>query len=147
VPKRTSPPIEAAGVVLIHPRPEGDRVLLLRNRRQREWGLPKGHLEAGEDVFTAARRELLEETGIREFTLEPGFRHRVRYKLRTKNGALRPKKVTYYLGRAGEDSVVLSDEHDDFRWATEAEAARSLPHENLRALVREAFGYLRALRP
>jgi 8-oxo-dGTP diphosphatase len=40
------------------------RVLLQRRTDFDTWGLPGGILEAGEDVLTCARRELLEETGL-----------------------------------------------------------------------------------
>jgi 8-oxo-dGTP diphosphatase len=46
---------------------KGERVLLLRRRHapRRGWlDLPGGFLEAGEDPEQAARRELLEETGL-----------------------------------------------------------------------------------
>ena len=33
------------------------------------WSLPKGHIEDGEDTLTAARREIFEETGIRQLQL------------------------------------------------------------------------------
>ena len=70
-PKTTmpKPPLEArlAGVLLV------DRMgrLLLQHRDAHapispgQWSLPGGHIEPGEDPETAARRELLEETGLR----------------------------------------------------------------------------------
>ncbi len=43
--------------------PEGDKVLLVQSCG-RFWGPPKGSMEVGEDIATAAARELLEETGL-----------------------------------------------------------------------------------
>ncbi len=56
------------GVVLF----KGREVLLVRRARGEkagEWSIPGGHLEWGEALETAARRELAEETGIRLDTL------------------------------------------------------------------------------
>lgn len=57
-------PIQAAGgIVLRHDhRPQFAVVQL---RKAGAWGLPKGKLAAGEDAISAARREVLEETGHR----------------------------------------------------------------------------------
>lgn len=61
------------------------RVLLIRQFRyaagDQLWELPAGHIEEGEDVCAAAKRELLEETGITakswkralSFFVSPGF--------------------------------------------------------------------------
>ncbi len=52
----------AAGVVIVHESDLGPRFLLLR--AYRNWDLPKGLVEAGEQPFDAACREVEEETGI-----------------------------------------------------------------------------------
>lgn len=56
-------PIVGVGVVLFHK----DRVLLIRRGkppRQGEWSLPGGKQKLGETLKEAARREVLEETGL-----------------------------------------------------------------------------------
>lgn len=57
-----------ADVVAIAPDEDGlDHVLLIRRRwdpYQDHWALPGGHVDTGEHVEHAARRELAEETGI-----------------------------------------------------------------------------------
>ncbi|MBT3306487.1 MAG: NUDIX hydrolase [Alphaproteobacteria bacterium] len=56
-------PIVGVGVVVLGP--EG--VLLIRRAnppRQGQWSLPGGAQELGETVFTCARREVREETGL-----------------------------------------------------------------------------------
>jgi len=56
-------PIVGVGVVVWR----GDQFLLVRRGkppRQGQWSLPGGAQEIGEAVFDAARREILEETGL-----------------------------------------------------------------------------------
>lgn len=68
--------IESAGLLLFRRTPAGLEVFLAhpggpfwRNRDQGAWTIPKGKAEEGEDLLTAARRELEEETGVR--VIEP----------------------------------------------------------------------------
>jgi 8-oxo-dGTP diphosphatase len=56
-------PIIGVGTVVWH----GDRVLLVqrgRPPRQGQWSLPGGAQQLGESLAEAARREILEETGV-----------------------------------------------------------------------------------
>ena len=60
---------QAAGTMLF--RAEGDSIQVLlvhpsgNYNRNAPWSIPKGELDEGEDPETAARRETLEETGIK----------------------------------------------------------------------------------
>lgn len=73
------------GAVLIVPVLDQDTVLLVREyaagTHRYELGLPKGRIEPGEDVLTAANREIMEEIGygarrlehLRSMTIAPGY--------------------------------------------------------------------------
>lgn len=53
-----------ATAVVLHPR--DDKFLLVHHRRLDRWLLPGGHVEGGDEfIWDTARREAIEETGIR----------------------------------------------------------------------------------
>jgi 8-oxo-dGTP pyrophosphatase MutT (NUDIX family) len=66
--RRAERETSAGGVVFRRGEGGTPRFLLIRDS-YRNWGLPKGHLEAGEPPADAARREVAEETGLADLVL------------------------------------------------------------------------------
>jgi 8-oxo-dGTP pyrophosphatase MutT (NUDIX family) len=116
--------IRSAGGVVVR----DGRVLLVHRDRYDDWSLPKGKLEEGETWEEAALREVWEETGLR---CELGtFLGRTTY---APGGV--PKEVRWWAMTAdGEPG--RSDEVDEVRWATPAEAEELLSYEGERELVK-----------
>jgi bis(5'-nucleosidyl)-tetraphosphatase len=111
----------SAGVVVIRRNPSGCRYLLLRAYSY--WDFPKGIVEAGEDPLQAARREVREETSLRELD----FRWGEDYRETPPYG--RGKVARYYVAEAPHGEVRLPvsaelgrPEHSEFRWTTHSEA-------------------------
>ena len=48
-----------------------DKWIFVRHRERKTWEMPGGHIEGGESIAEAARRELFEESGAVEFEIEP----------------------------------------------------------------------------
>ncbi len=111
--------IRSAGAVVS--RPGGD-VLLVHRPRYDDWSFPKGKLERGEHVVTAAVREVLEETGL-QVRLGPAL-PTLRYPVNSGE-----KEVRYWTARVvGDDDVSgyrPNAEIDRVRWVPWA-AARDL---------------------
>lgn len=79
------------------------------------WEGVSGRVEAGEDPIAAARREVIEETGLRV---------RVHPSPIAAYAALRrgaPMTVIVFVAEHESGKVVLSDEHDDYRWCDRSE--------------------------
>lgn len=130
--------IRASGVVVYYLEQSEPWFLLIRSRRDRTWGFPKGHLLADEDPLRGAMRELWEETGIRHVDLIPGFTDHITYRV-TRGGSFRQKTVTYFLGRIESATVRLSEEHSEHRWVVLEDARRLLAFGNLRAMLTRAW--------
>lgn len=109
-----------AKVLVVNP---GGQLLLLRRsetdtRRPLQWDIPGGHTDGDEYANEAAARETKEEAGIR---LEPRDLQLV-YSLCQ---AVEPELNVVWLfftGRTDADTVTLSHEHTEYRWATLDEA-------------------------
>jgi ADP-ribose pyrophosphatase YjhB (NUDIX family) len=81
----------SAGGVVVNPRGE----LAVVTQSDGTWSLPKGHLRHGESALDAARREILEETGISELGLVRELGSYERPAVR--DGAPELKTITMFL--------------------------------------------------
>ncbi len=89
-----------------------DGRLLLLQRPAGTWEPPGGRLLPGEDFESGAIRELYEETGLLISPHAPLMSW-----VGERPGGERLASV-FYIGRARDTGVSLSDEHLDYRWAT-----------------------------
>jgi len=127
-----------AGGILWRETPTGRRVAVVHRRRQGDWSLPKGRLDAGEGWRSAALREVAEETGcsavIHAFAGAKLFVNRQR-----------PKLVLYWhMGIVEEGAVEVDDEVDQVAWLPHRDAVSILDHPSDRLLLVRALSNHRA---
>lgn len=108
----------------------------------RHWDFPKGHLDAGEDDLTAARRELREETGIKDVQVIPGFQHEIAYYFRDRKKGLIHKTVIFFLARVKARDVRLSHEHVGYEFLTYDRALKQATYPTAKQVLRLAHAHL-----
>ena len=126
---------KSCGIVLFN----SDEFLLIQhpaksNGDKGHWDFPKGHVEGSETELETAKRELIEETGIVNFRLFDGFRHRIEYYFQ-KGNEMVPKEVIFFLAESNTKEVVLSSEHQNFIWLNKHLAHNKLTYTNAREVL------------
>ncbi|OGE35412.1 hypothetical protein A3H83_00515 [Candidatus Roizmanbacteria bacterium RIFCSPLOWO2_02_FULL_39_8] len=127
-------PEPIVGVFIINSKGE---LFLTKSRRWTDhFVVPGGHIELGEKIEDALRREVREETGLKienpificmwEFINESGFWEK--------------KHMLFlnYLAKATSEKVTLNDEAQSYVWVTPREAVR-LPLEKYTKLTLEEY--------
>lgn len=115
------------GVVPVDVQTPGSPLFLIL-RAFRNWDFPKGGADAGEVPMESAIRELQEETGIEQFSLDWGEQS-----IDTQiyaNG----KVATYFMAKVTQANLTLpispelgKPEHDEYRWVSYSQAKELLP--------------------
>jgi 8-oxo-dGTP pyrophosphatase MutT (NUDIX family) len=131
------PDVRAAGAVVIR---KGGDVLLVHRPKYDDWSFPKGKLDPGEHVSSAAVREVLEETGVKVRLGPPLPPHRYGV------GNGRMKSVSYWVARVvGDDDVssyVPNNEIDRVQWFPWEQARARLSYRR----DRDTLGHARSVR-
>jgi 8-oxo-dGTP pyrophosphatase MutT (NUDIX family) len=131
------PELSAGGVVVR----DGQVIVIVPTRRgaqgQRVLGLPKGHVDPGENARQAATREVREEAGVDADLVEKLGDVRYFYQ---RDGQRIFKMVRFFLFdyRSG-DLADHDDEVEEARWMPLAEAARALSYKGEREMVQRAL--------
>jgi 8-oxo-(d)GTP phosphatase len=115
--------IIAAGAVVTRPSAKGTEYLLVHRGYRQDWTFPKGKVDPGEHVLTAAVREVREETG---FAVQLGIPLPTQtYKV---EGKLKDSR--YWVGSLLSGEFVANDEVDEIAWLTFEDATKRLTYEH-----------------
>ena len=130
----------SAGIIVyrIH---NAQKEYLLLQYNAGHWDFAKGKIEKGETKEEAALRELNEEAGISAH-IEPGFEESFSYIFHDYDKQLTQKTVYFFIGKATDDHVVLSDEHTDFVWLPYEKALEQLTYDNAKEVLKKANKFI-----
>ena len=137
---------ESAGGIIIGP----DRRVVVVEQHGNSWTFPKGGVEKGETLLVAARREIAEETGIKNLELVRELGSYVRRSIGMKgegeNLDWPASKRSFFLFRTDEMSLApQSDPHHEItkaRWVTVEEALALLTHPKDAEFLKSVRGIL-----
>ncbi len=142
--RKVKPARSAGGVVFRRSavaRPQDDVRILLLQHETGKWMLPKGTIEAGETPEAVARREVAEETGIRNVRIVSDLGEE-RYTFFWKaEDTYYDKTVHYYLMEflGGEEASPQREEgFVRCEWVTPEEALDRIKYKETRQVVRRA---------
>lgn len=148
------PKEKSAGAVVF--RKEGDKIYyLLLHYQSGHWEFPKGHVEEGETEEKTVKREVAEETGIKDLKILPGFKQYIRYFFRRSYGLkgearrMAPfvsKFVIFYLAETKTKDIKISFEHQGYKWLPYEEALKQLTFKNAKEILEKADEFLNSKR-
>ena len=110
--------VRAAGGLVVR----DGQVLLVHRPKYDDWTFPKGKAEDGETDEECALREVEEEAGLRCELVAPAG------KTEYIDSKGRPKRVRWWVMRPLEGEFRPSDEVDQVRWTSPADAALLLSY-------------------
>ena len=137
--------VVAAGVVLYRMNKKGayEYLLLQHTHGVQHWSFAKGKREGDESLCDCARRELLEETGLK-VDLDEDFLARVTYEsMDTREGQCK-KTAYFFLGHVVGKRVRLSHEHADYVWLPYEKARKRLTHDSMKCVLDKAYSTVTA---
>jgi 8-oxo-dGTP pyrophosphatase MutT (NUDIX family) len=136
--EKTKNTVSAGGVVL-----NDKGSVLVVSQHGTSWSLPKGHIDPGEDPLTAARREIYEESGIKELELVQELGSYGRFRIAQNGGETKSeyKTIHMFLFRTTEKDLKPVDPHNpEARWVDKNKVAGMLTHPKDREFFNSVIG-------
>ena len=134
--EKPTPVEETSAGGVVFRRANGDQPLFLLIRDSyRNWGLPKGHLEPGEEAADAALREVAEETGLSDLVLRAPIRE-IDWFFRFRRRLIH-KTCAFFLmeSEAGEPCPQRDEGITACRWLTFDAALKTVSYANAREVL------------
>jgi 8-oxo-dGTP pyrophosphatase MutT (NUDIX family) len=116
----------AGGIVL-----NEEGLVLVVSQHGTSWSLPKGHIDPGEDKLAAARREIYEESGVKDVELVRDLGSYGRYRIGPNGGETKSeyKTIHMFLFRTKQRDLRPIDPHNpEACWVDKHKVAGMLTH-------------------
>jgi len=123
-------------------RKEKEPIYLLLHYEAKHWDFPKGNVEAGETDVETVKREIKEETGIKDIEIVRDFKEKIQYFYKLKKELI-SKDVVFYLAKTKTAQIKLSFEHIGSKWLPYKKAIEQLTFKNAKEILKQANKFLK----
>lgn len=133
------------GIIPLYKNTENVFLFCLVQHAGEHWGFPKGHPDSNETEEETAKRELQEETGIKncEIITDKSFEQKYIFE---KDEIIYDKTVKYFIGIVSDISSEIPEnfqhEISEVKWLPYNEARELITYENAKVLIDEVYEYL-----
>lgn len=132
----------SCGFIVYFVAENGKREYLLLQYPEGHWDFVKGHIDDTDlSLLDTAKRELEEETGIKDINVIDGFFETAEY-FYFRDGCKHEKRVDFYLGEISSKEIVISHEHTHFDWQEYSSALNKITFENAKNILIAAESFL-----
>ena len=121
--------VKCAGAIIMN----NNQEVAIVNQNHDSWSLPKGHIDPGESKIDAAKRELYEETGIKNAVLIKyiGEYGRYRIGLDGRDDKSEHKTIFIYLFKSDQERLdPIDPKNPEAKWVPYKEVEKILTHPN-----------------
>ena len=147
-------PREKSAGAIIYRIENGVPHYLLLRYHSGHWEFPKGHIEGKESEEDTVRREVSEETGLKDLAILPGFKKYIKYFFRQYKENISEeerrigktlwifKLVVFFVAETKTKEIKISSEHLGFLWLPINEAIKKTTFKNSKKLLKDANDFI-----
>lgn len=134
---------QTAGGVIFRKTAKGEvQILMIQDAKDR-WTIPKGHVEEGEKPDQTAKREIMEETGLREVDVHKWL-GKVNFRYRREQSLVLITMHVYLVEAKGNtNKLVKEDWMNGIKWFPALEALDEIEYEDIGKLFLLALKRIR----
>lgn len=148
-------PREKSAGAIIFRMENGVPLYLLLHYPTGHWEFPKGHIEGNEKEEETVVREAVEETGIKDLEILPGYKKYIKYFFRQYKEKVSEadrrkgktpwvfKLVVFFIAETKTKDVKISHEHKGFLWLPIEQAIKKTTFKNSKKLLKEADDFIK----
>lgn len=117
-------------------------ILLIQDAKDR-WTIPKGHIEEGETAKETAKREVSEETGLKEMNIL-NWLGKIHFRYRRANSlVLMTTEIFLVEARGDTDKLMPEDWMNGIKWMPVNEALDKIEYDDIGKLILVAIKKIR----
>lgn len=135
---------QTSGGIVYRKNKAGEMEILLIQDAKDRWTIPKGHIEEGEKPDQTARREIEEETGLKEMKVH-AWLGKVDFRYRRQNSLVLIAMHVYLVEVSKYDQKLVKEEWmNDIKWFSALDALDKIEYEDISKLILLAMRRVRS---